>query len=109
MKITIKDCCKLMNITESKFYYYLRKEIIPDPCDKIKGAHGDVKLWDEKEIIAAIPILNNYKRGQVVTKDQKKYNCERVKRLSSTDKHSLTFTQFLFGHVHATPSIRGDI
>lgn len=96
-----------MNITESKFYYYVRKEIIPDRCDKIKGAHGDVYLWDEKEIIAAIPILKNYKRGQKVTTDQKKYNCERVKRLSTTDKYSLTFTQFLFGHVHATPSIRG--
>jgi len=104
MKITIKDCCKLLNVTESKFYYYLRKEIIPEPCDKIKCANGHLNLWDESKIIETIPIMKNYKRGQVVTKDQKKYNNERVKRLSSTDKYSPIFKQFLFDHVRVTPT-----
>ncbi len=82
----------------------MEKGTIPKHCEEIKSEHGVMHLWDEAVIIKSIDAVKNYKRGQQITKAQKKYNQARVKQLKVIDRFASTFKLFLDSHVHATPS-----
>lgn len=104
MLITIKDACKLMNVTKSKFIYHMDQGTIPAHCEEIRSENGVMHLWDEAAVIKAIEPVKNYKRGQQVTRAQKKYNQKRVSKLRIVDRFAAVFNQYLFNHCKVTPT-----